>query len=121
MPLRSLFSWESNMPAPHPRDMLRDDMYKTLLQIPIKMFMYHIDQIASMLDVTELTMKKNMLYYQGRERRKWTQDDLVAVNISRVNAPPEWRISEEEFMRWMKYKGIKFVNPRKQNVNRITR
>ena len=103
---------------PHPRDDLRDDMHKTLLQLPVKTFMYTIEQIAYMLDVTEQTVKKRILYYQGRERRKWTNDDLVAVNFSRQDEKPEWRISEEEFIRWMRRKRIKFTAPSRIYANR---
>lgn len=106
---------------PHPRDTMTDDMHKNLLQLPVKVFLYNLEQIATMLDVTEKYLKRSIIYFQGRETVRWASQDMVAINIAKVNAPPEWRVSEAEFIRWMKFKGIKFTAPARVNGARNIR
>ena len=99
------------MTGPNTRPELRDDLYKTLIELPTKVFMYTIDQVAMLLDIHMDVLKRNYLFFNGRENRRSTRQDLVAVNIARHDQDPEWRVSEVELVRWMKFKGIKFITP----------
>ena len=75
--------------------------------MPTRVFLFTVDQLSVMLDLPEKYIRDTMLYYEGRSIgtiRKW---ELQARNIAPPDEKPEWRITEREFIRWLKYKGFK--------------
>jgi hypothetical protein len=77
------------------------------LGLPPRVFLYTLDQVASMLSYSEAALKGKMVYFDGRSTGPQPTDKLLARNIAPAGTTPEWRIAEQEFMRWLKYKGFR--------------
>jgi len=75
--------------------------------LPIREFMYTIDQIAYLLDTSERYLKENLIHYDGRTVGAVGRDRMLAVNIAPEGKTPEWRVAERHLRRWMKFKGWK--------------
>lgn len=75
--------------------------------LPARVFLYTIDQLCVMLNVSEEQIKKSYLWYEGRSTGTKRRDLMVARNIAKPENTPDWRITEREFIRWMKFKGFK--------------
>ena len=83
-------------------------MSKRDIGLPIREFMYTLDQIAFLLSIEEKNLKQNHLHYDGRSVGPCPKDRLLAVDISPDGAArPEWRVAERHLKRWMRYKGWK--------------
>lgn len=83
-------------------------MDKRDVGLPVREFMYTIDQIAYLLAVTENHLKRHLLHFEGRSVGACPKDKILAVDISPDDAPrPEWRVAERHLKRWMRYKGWK--------------
>ncbi len=77
--------------------------------LPIREFLFTIDQLAMMLDVTERTVYDSYLFYNNRSVGVRPKDKMMARDISPAAAPkPEWRVTEREFVRWLKVKGFRY-------------
>lgn len=79
--------------------------------LPLRPFMYTIDQIAYLLEVGEPQVRASYLHYEGRSVGVCPKDRMLAVDISPDNATrPEWRVAEVHLKRWMRFKGWKIVD-----------
>lgn len=76
------------------------------VNLPIKPFLYTLDQIAQILDLTERNLKANYIHYDQRSISLPTHDKIVARNIAPADQKPEWRVAERELIRWMRRKGF---------------
>lgn len=77
--------------------------------LPIKVFLYTLDQVASMLSLSvERLQRGGYIHYDGQTVGAPKADLLKAVSIAPPGSSnPEWRISEAELVRWMKRKGLR--------------
>jgi hypothetical protein len=82
------------------------------LGLPVRPFLYTVDQVATILNITEVTLKRDgYLHFEGRTPGTSRMDELRVVNVaSGVSDRPNWRIEERELVRWMKRKGFKYVD-----------
>lgn len=87
---------------------LRDSARK--VGLPPRPFLYTIDQIATILNLTEFEVNRRYLYFEGRTVGAKTRDQMVARNIAPANSAPEWRIAELELVRWMRRKGFRYYD-----------
>lgn len=76
--------------------------------LPARVFLYTLDQISVMLNVTEDTVRKSYVFYEGRTVGTKRRDLLLARNIAQPDKTPDWRVTEREFIRWMKVKGFRY-------------
>lgn len=76
--------------------------------LPPKPFFYTIEQICTMLSISEKDLKLRVLFYFGRSVGPIPKDRLVARNVAADNEKPIWRILEKDLVRWMRFKGIKY-------------
>lgn len=72
------------------------------LGLPPRLFLYTLDQIADMLAVSDLA-EAGMVHFEGRSPGVPQERQMIARNISPDDQPPEWRVEEREFIRWMKH------------------
>ena len=80
-----------------------------VIGLPVRDFLYTVDQISVMLEVSEQQIYNNYLFYQNRSVGVRPKDKMLARDVSPPDAPkPEWRITEREFIRWMKFKGFRY-------------
>lgn len=75
--------------------------------LPPRTFLYTLDQLCVMLDMSEAALKKSHIYFWGRSTGSTPRDLMVARNIAPLGEKPEWRVAEREFTRWMRTKGFK--------------
>lgn len=80
--------------------------------LPVRTFLYTLDQIAYMLSLSEDRVRNSgMVHYYGRSTGSKSPDRMMARNIaSSQTEPPDWRVAEQELIRWMKRKGFKIYN-----------
>lgn len=91
------------MADPIPSQTKRDE-----IGLPTRTFFFTLDQISTMLEVKLPALKRSLVHYEHRSVGARKKDMLLAINIAPLNEKPDWRVSEVEFLRWCKYKGIKF-------------
>lgn len=77
------------------------------LGLPLRVFLYTVDQIALMLGTTEVDVKRRYLHYEGREVVPRPHGKMLARNIADDGEKPEWRVAEPELVRWLRYKGFR--------------
>jgi hypothetical protein len=79
--------------------------------LPPRLFLYTVDQIMDMLQVSD---PKTILFYDGRSIGVAPSDRMLARNVAPSDEKPEWRVSEDEFIRWMRATGtITMARPRR--------
>lgn len=78
--------------------------------LPVRAFLFTTDQIATMLSVEEEQVKKEYLFYEGRNVGNRPRHRMMARNIAEPGAKPEWRVAERELIRWMKLKGFRIYD-----------
>ena len=76
--------------------------------LPPRIFMYTMDQIGAMLEVTPHTVKYKLLFYDEREPGLTPKDKMRAVNIMPEGETPDWRVTEREFIRYLRRRGVRF-------------
>lgn len=79
------------------------------IDLPPRMFLYTIDQVAACVGLPESTLRASYIYFHGRTRGNKHASLLLARNIAAPQDKPEWRIAENEFIRWMKFKKFVFA------------
>ena len=80
----------------------------TPVKLPPRIFLYTLDQIALMLDMSETGIRAychlDKLHTGPRPPSR-----LLARNIADNDKHPDWRITEKELRRWMRLKGFRVV------------
>jgi len=87
--------------------MAQDKAYEEQVGLPMRPFLYTIDQIAVMLQVSEERVRKEWLHYEGRSVGARQLHLIGARNIALEGQPPEWRVNDREFARWLSKKGFR--------------
>jgi hypothetical protein len=72
--------------------------------LPPRVFLYTPDQLATMLSTSEAYVRGKMMFYDGRSPGRQPKDKFLARNIAPTGQTPEWRVAEQELMRWLRYK-----------------
>lgn len=76
------------------------------LGLPIRPFLYTLDQIATLVAVRETDLKY-YIFYEGRSIGAPPKDFMRAINIALDGKHPQWRVAEQELCRWLKFKGFR--------------
>lgn len=74
--------------------------------LPVRPFLYTLDQLASILAMSEEDVARKCIYFQGRSTGVRSSRLMIAHNIASAKEEPAWRVSERELIRWMKLKGF---------------
>lgn len=77
--------------------------------LPPRLFLYALDQVATILDVELATLKKRYIYFEGLSTGIAQRQLLIARNIADKGRYPDWRVAEKELIRWLRYRGFKYV------------
>lgn len=75
--------------------------------LPPMVFFWTIDQIASMLNISEETVRLKYLFYSGRSTGIKKRHHMQAINIAPEDESAEWRVSAREFVMFLKRMGLK--------------
>lgn len=76
--------------------------------LPPRVFLYTLDQLGVMLDLAPRQLTAQYIYFEGRSIGARHKFFMVARNIAPPNEKPEWRVTEREFVRWMRHKGFRY-------------
>lgn len=80
-----------------------------IVGFPPRIFLYTLDQVATCVGMTERSLRRNCIYFEGRSAGRRTKGLLIARNVAPPNEPADWRVAEAELVRWLKHKGFQFV------------
>lgn len=75
--------------------------------LPTRAFFFTLDQVATMVEVQESHLKKNYIFFHGRNPGFRPLDKMLARNIAPAGEKPQWRVAEREVVRWLRRKGYK--------------
>lgn len=90
------------MPGPRERERVN---------LPPRPFFYTLDQLASLLQCELDYLKKNLIFYaDGREPGIPPKSKMRAINIAPEGMTPEWRVSENSFLGFLRRRGVKFYD-----------
>lgn len=76
--------------------------------LPVRPFLYTVDQIATLLQLEQSDIESRYLFFDRRSTGARPKDKMLARNIAPDGEPPDWRITERELIRWMRFKGWRF-------------
>lgn len=86
-------------------------MTRPVVQMPVITFLYTMDQIAAMINVSMHDLQYKYLYYHLRSSGRKARHQMLACNIAPDDAPPEWRVSHQDLVRWLKANGWNISYP----------
>ena len=76
-------------------------------QMPPRLFLYTLDQIATMTGVRLESLKASHIHFDRRSVGARPGDKMLARNIAQDGEKPEWRVAENEFIRWLRKRGFR--------------
>lgn len=76
--------------------------------LPVRVVLYTLDQISAFIEVPVKSLESDYIYFDGRTLGVPPTTQMVARNVAPPTSKAEWRVAEQEFIRWMKRKGFKF-------------
>jgi len=76
---------------------------RDVYHLPPRLFLYTLDQISDLLMVDNLS---KFLHKEGITPGTPKRDRMLARNIAPSGEKPEWRVEEDEFIRWMRHMKI---------------
>lgn len=76
--------------------------------LPVRVFLFTLDQIAVVINVSVPTVKKSYIYFEGRSIGVRHRYLMVARNIAPPDEKPDWRVAERELIRWLKFKKFRY-------------
>lgn len=74
--------------------------------LPIRPFLYTLDQIATILNVTEAHVRSAYIFFDGRSIGVKDETQMRAIDIAPPTQKPEWRVSQKELVTWLNFKGF---------------
>lgn len=78
------------------------------INLPPRPFFYALDQLAGLLQCELKYLKDNLIFYSDREPGITPKSKMKAINIAQEGMTPEWRVSEREFLGFLRRRGVKF-------------
>jgi phage antirepressor YoqD-like protein len=88
----------------------KDEGKPEQIGMPVRPFLYTVDQVCTLLQIKENTLRKLWLYYDRRSTGPRRRDLLLVHDISPEGVDPEWRCTERELIRWLRARGIRVVD-----------
>lgn len=93
-----------------PKD-LPTERARQRVDLPPRLFLYTLDQVGTLIAVERQQLIRHV-HYDGRSVGAPKPDKLLARNIASDGEPPEWRVAEREFVRWLRHKKFRiYENP----------
>lgn len=78
--------------------------------LPLRPILYTLDQIATLIQVSEQHLKDAYLHFEERSVGFRPPSKMSARNIAPDGERPDWRVAETELVRWLRFKGFKIYN-----------
>lgn len=80
---------------------------KQQVGMPPRVFLYTLDQIAYLASLTETAVKTKYVHYEGRSLGSRPAGKLLARCLNPGENRPDWRVAEEEVVRWLRQLGFR--------------
>lgn len=74
--------------------------------VPIVTFLYTLDQIAGMVQMPLNKLRQTHIYFHLRSTGRKQRHQLLACNIAADDKTPDWRVTHQDFVRWLKANGF---------------
>lgn len=81
------------------------------VDLPVREFLYTLDQMAVMLGVT-MTSLRPFIFCLGADTGVPRRSEMAANNIAPDEERPDWRVTEREFVSWLRRRGIRVYSRR---------
>lgn len=78
--------------------------------LPVRVFLFTLDQIATMLNMDTRKVMAQYIYFEGRSIGARHKTLMTARNIAPADEAPEWRVAEREVIRWLRVKGFRYYD-----------
>lgn len=75
--------------------------------LPVRAFLYTLDQIATLLDMTQENLEAKHIFFEGRSAGSKRAAEMRAINLAPNGDKPDWRVQDAEFIRWLRHRGIR--------------
>jgi hypothetical protein len=79
------------------------------IELPETPFLYTLDQIATLVNLELKTLRLTRIHFDGRSVGGRKLKTMLAHNIAAPDETPDWRVSEVELVRWLRYCGFRPV------------
>lgn len=86
-------------------------MTKPQVEMPLVTFLFTIEQVAAMIGVSEHDMHYKYCYFLQRSTGRKGKHQVVARNIAPDDEDPQWRISHQDWVRWLSANGFEVTHP----------
>ena len=80
------------------------------LGLPFRPVLFSLDQIATMLAASLPQVQKKYIFYEGRSTGVAPKNLMTAHNLANEGQMPDWRVSEVELIRWLRFKGFRIYD-----------
>lgn len=84
---------------------------KARIELPVREFLFTLDQIASLLNVSEANLASNYLFFDGVTTGS-SRGRMRARDISNDPNRRDWRVGESQFMMFLRARGFTVVESR---------
>lgn len=85
-------------------------MAKIAFGLPYKAFFWTLDQIAFMLVMDEQKFRMNLVFFDGKMPGVPPNGRMLARNLAEPDQETEWRVSDTELKRWLRFKGYRIYD-----------
>jgi hypothetical protein len=82
----------------------------TKIGLPPRPFLYTVDQIAMLTNLSEQALHTQHLFHENRDDGIRKRHQMLARNVAPPDQRPDWRVAETELIRWFKVKGFKYYD-----------
>lgn len=76
------------------------------LGLPLRPFLYTLDQIATLIELTDASLRRHVHYNRVSVGSRHP-DKMLAHSIANEGEKPDWRVTERELIRWLRRKGFR--------------
>lgn len=82
------------------------------VDFPCREFLYTLDQMAVILGVETVSSIRPYVFCQGGDSGAPRRGEMVARNIALPGERPDWRVTERDFVSWLRRRGIRVYSRR---------
>ena len=87
------------------------DDHRDKVGLPPRAFLYTIDQIAAMIEVDLVAMKRRYIHFEGKTLGGKRPEKMLARTLEPESGrASDWRVTEREFIRWLQFKGFRLYS-----------
>lgn len=76
--------------------------------LPPRPFLYTLDQVAQIVSIELDQLRLRHIHFENRTVGGRHPARMLARNIAEASDKPDWRVAEQELIRWMRHKGFKY-------------